>query len=718
MALPFALTALLTTHDPGAARLRKAARGASAMAIGALLVLALRTVTDVPAAAEISAGFLSLWATVGAVKDTTARARIVTTVALLVPGCAAALVACLLHPWPIARAIAFVVIAGAAAWTTRYGPRGSALGFFGFFTFFFAVIMRADLEALPVIWTLVAVAVVSALLVRLVLIPDRPGRELESLLRSLRACADDLLRVAVESSGEPERDRDRLGAAITRLSAATNATAVWQKNYDAARYTDVDDATLSLRVATLHLSCEQAALTVADAGAAPGRPDSTVAQSVSWVRDVLRSPSGAAPTVGGHDATVATLGVVASAAADLSAIEVRHRRRTMVPPAPSGSSSRTPKPKTPRPDTTRYALQVMVACSVAVVVGDLISASRWYWAVLSAFMVFNGMATRGAILTKAVKRVKGTVVGLAIGIAMLLIIGEHPVIQYVIVVSAVFFAFYLGAVSYTWTILFITVVLTNSYDLLGVLNRHIVEWRVEETLCGAVVGAAAAFLVLSTPTSPVLDSKLRAYFDALVDLAEAATKAITDSATRPDTSAILHAVRVLDEAESAVLDAATSAVFALSRSHRSMLRRLRPHLHETTRAARGLAWSVVGPIQDDTGVAPGGRSDDRDPLAELREAVDDTVPVIEHGGVRSAVEHGGVGSAVEHGGVGSAVEHGGVGSAVEHGGEMPMAEPRLVFEPADPDPVRQLDRVTAAVRGMAAAIEVPQHRNPILPRRR
>ncbi|SDU83234.1 Uncharacterized membrane protein YccC [Gordonia westfalica] len=682
MAPPFALTALLTTRDPGAARLRKAARGASAMAIGALVVLAIRSVVSIPVAAELSAGFLSLWATVGAVKDTTARARIVTTVALLVPGFAAALLACLLHPWPVARAIAFVAIAGLAAWTTRYGPRGSALGFFGFFAFFFAVVMEADLHTLPVLCGLVVIAVASALFVRLVLVPDRPGGELVRLLRSVQVCADDLLRVA----SEPETGPRRVVASVTRLSAATSAVAAWQKNYDAARYTDVDDTTLSRRVSMLHLSGEQAAFLVAENRAGPA-----VAQAVSHVRGALRSSSdAAAPTLAGPDPdpTIATLRVVVSATADLRAIAVR-RRGTSTGATATGartaSTTPTPAEKTPRPDTTRFALQVMVACSLALAVGEVISASRWYWAVLSAFMVFNGMATRGAILTKAVKRVQGTAVGLVIGVAAVLIIGEHPAVQYAIVVCAVFFAFYFGAISYTWTILFITIVLTNSYDLLGVLNRHVLEWRIEETLCGALVGAAAAFLILSTPTSPVLDTKLRTYFDALVDLAAVALRRGENRPGQTDSDAALASVRVLDGAEAAMLDAAASAVFSLSRFHRSTLRRLRPHLHETTREARGLAWSAIA-LTRPGGAAAEARVDpdiEQDLVEELRGAADATVSAIEHGGAAAST----------------------TGKSTT--GEVEVEYSVRGAEPAEYSPARQARRLIASVQYMRSAIAGP-----------
>jgi uncharacterized membrane protein YccC len=40
--------------------------------------------------------------------------------------------------------------------------------------------------------------------------------------------------------------------------------------------------------------------------------------------------------------------------------------------------------------TTRQAVQVGIAASLAIVVGELVSPARWYWAVLTAFLVFAG----------------------------------------------------------------------------------------------------------------------------------------------------------------------------------------------------------------------------------------------------------------------------------------------------------------------------------------
>ena len=211
------------------------------------------------------------------------------------------------------------------------------------------------------------------------------------------------------------------------------------------------------------------------------------------------------------------------------------------------------------------------------------------------------------------------------------------------------------------------------------------------------MGSAAAFFVLSTPTSPVLAAKLHDYFDALVNLASVALRRTgrpspgAGGGAVPDSDAVLGAVRALDAAESAILGAATAAVFALSRSHRATLRRVRPHLRETTRAARGLAWSAVEAARAGAAVPEHRRAGAPDPVEELRAAVDATVSALEHGEVDQ-----------------SRLREVATDLEVATGG----APAELGIAPADPDPVRQAQRVTESVRRMAAAVPEPRRRGP------
>ena len=133
-----------------------------------------------------------------------------------------------------------------------------------------------------------------------------------------------------------------------------------------------------------------------------------------------------------------------------------------------------PEPETP-PDeeqsglnpSTKAAIQVAVATSAATILGELISPDRWYWAVLTAFLVFTGVSTRGEILTRAGHRIVGTIAGVVAGVLLAALIGHNPPVQIVVLVLCVFCAFYLVTVAYALLTFFVTVLLAMLYGLLG-----------------------------------------------------------------------------------------------------------------------------------------------------------------------------------------------------------------------------------------------------------
>ncbi|EUA52338.1 fusaric acid resistance -like family protein [Mycobacterium xenopi 4042] len=78
-------------------------------------------------------------------------------------------------------------------------------------------------------------------------------------------------------------------------------------------------------------------------------------------------------------------------------------------PADDGPSQRGLQP------TTRQAIQVAVAASLAIVTGELVSPARWYWAVIAAFVIFAGTNSWGETLTKGWQRLLGTGLGVPCG---------------------------------------------------------------------------------------------------------------------------------------------------------------------------------------------------------------------------------------------------------------------------------------------------------------
>ena len=182
--------------------------------------------------------------------------------------------------------------------------------------------------------------------------------------------------------------------------------------------------------------------------------------------------------------------------------------------------------------STKAAIQVAVATSAATVLGELISPDRWYWAVLTAFLVFTGVTTRGEILSRAGHRIVGTVVGVVAGVLLAAVIGHNSPVQIVVLLVCVFFAFYLVTVAYFWLTFFVTVLLAMLYGLLGNFSLQVLELRIAETAAGALVGIASAYFIFSTKTRDTFAEKVDDYLDQMQQVIDTAVTRGTDTRGR------------------------------------------------------------------------------------------------------------------------------------------------------------------------------------------
>ncbi|WP_308203946.1 FUSC family protein [Goodfellowiella coeruleoviolacea] len=150
--------------------------------------------------------------------------------------------------------------------------------------------------------------------------------------------------------------------------------------------------------------------------------------------------------------------------------------------------------------STRQAVQTAVACALAIVASELVSPQRWYWAVITCWVVFIGTSSRGDLLVKGFRRVLGTLLGVLAGMVVALLVAGHPVVVGGLMAVGLFLAFYLVQVSYSMMSFFLTVTLGLLYDLMGMFTPQVFLLRLVETLIGALAGAVAAAVVLPTRT--------------------------------------------------------------------------------------------------------------------------------------------------------------------------------------------------------------------------
>ncbi len=150
--------------------------------------------------------------------------------------------------------------------------------------------------------------------------------------------------------------------------------------------------------------------------------------------------------------------------------------------------------------TTRQAVQATAGAGFALVVGQLVSGQRWYWAVGATWWIFVNTASRGETVVRGFRRVLGTVLGIALGLLVAVPVHGAPVPTAILVAACVFGIFYSAAVSYTWMMLSVTLMAELLYGLLGVLNPALLALRFAETGVGALGAVLAVLLVLPVTT--------------------------------------------------------------------------------------------------------------------------------------------------------------------------------------------------------------------------
>jgi hypothetical protein len=168
--------------------------------------------------------------------------------------------------------------------------------------------------------------------------------------------------------------------------------------------------------------------------------------------------------------------------------------------------------------STRMAIQMAVALAVSFVVGYVFFAERWAWIVLTAFIVNSGNRGRLDVAYKSVLRMLGAAVGTIMALAATLHIGAHDHTTVALMLAAVFVGVWLRPLGYAWWALFVTLALALLQGFEGTSAQLMLWPRLEEIVIGAIIGVAAAWLVLPVRSTDVLRRRIA---DALALLADA-----------------------------------------------------------------------------------------------------------------------------------------------------------------------------------------------------
>lgn len=606
--------------DPGHTRLHLAAVATAAMLLAAVAASVLRALTGQPITIVLFSVVLAMISNL-AVNENDLRRRRVTTALMVVPAAASATVSALLSTNRVAADVVFVLVMMIAVAVRRYGPRGVALGMAAFMPFFFVQFLHAGPGELPFLLAGVVIGIGSTFLLRCLVFTRRSEAVLDALFRAFEARLHALLLTAVEAvknaDGEPDLDP------LVRAQARLNETAllVTDRLDDTDSGTDTGPDAVAGPVAGLRqwiidseLAAERVAMSVRRsvehhdpipdgdraelaeglralaAATAVGTPGAIAARLYDGVRsavaDIVDRPAGVGPA-----AREQRIGFAVVRLADAMQTTVEQARLRIAEhhdtdretaggdPAPGPVPEQVPPPA--GRDRfgglalhTRQAVQVGVATSLAIVVGELISPARWYWAVIAAFVVFAGTASRGDVLSRGWARAVGTAGGVVAGMLLALLVGGNVVASLALLFVCVFLALYLVRISQAMMAFWITAVLALLYGVIGQFSVQTLVLRVEETVVGGALGMLAAYLVLPTRSRTAFAEALD---DALTAVDVSLRTSVDAALGRPGAGDPLEKARAVDTA------VATVRTRAVPLQHPVARRPLRRGVHHTVR---------------------------------------------------------------------------------------------------------------------------------------
>jgi uncharacterized membrane protein YgaE (UPF0421/DUF939 family) len=544
-----------------------ATRTTAALGLSLLALFILTKATGQPLTVALLGVVITMVAS-RSVNEPDPRQQRITMALLPLPAAVSITAAAVLAPHLVASDVVFVIVVFTAAYIRRFGARGRALGMVAFMSYFFTLYLRASLAELPWMIGAVAVGTVCTFVMSTYVMPDRPERVLRATVRALRArmaIVIDTTAEAVRTGRLDERRRRRMRARTIRLNET--ALLVQSQIEDKADPATLWPGVTAEQLAPWLLDAELAIEWVATAGrraallaceapdAIPAPTRAALVDALTELARAIRLPEpdglrraadraqrlldeqrGPASDPAGDDSGATAvrrlaLAIInaATATSDVRAIVDRATTGRPLddaatsPAAPEGDEpdeATEEEPSTGLPPTTRQAIQVSVAASLAIVVGELVSPARWYWAVIAAFVIFAGTNSWGETLTKGWQRLLGTLLGVPCGVLVATLLTGHKTAALAGIFVCLFCAFYFMTITYSLMTFWITTMLALLYGLLGQFSFGVLMLRIEETAIGAVIGATVAVVVLPTNTRTAIRIDTRAFLTSLSALIE------------------------------------------------------------------------------------------------------------------------------------------------------------------------------------------------------
>ncbi|GAA4615702.1 FUSC family protein [Saccharopolyspora hordei] len=615
--------------DPAMRRLRTATRVVLAVALTIAVVVPVLSWWGQPLPLALIGAVVAINSTVG-VNDPERRQQQVTTLLTPLPVTAALVLAVLTARWPLVNTVLFLVVIFAAVYVRRFGPRYYPLGMVAFMGYFFTMFVRPHPDQLPALCVAAVAGSLAAFTLRFLALRDDPEGVLERGRRTLHAQVHGLLhavRDVAENPGSVARRRE-----LNNRSVRLNETALMLEG-SVGQLTSLDERgreALRQRILDVELAAENLLTPLLRLVDHPSGGE-VVPHAVAGLLEVLRAdPQELRESARLVAEQIEQQGSVAVAMAvrrlgtcltelTEATSEFDEDRAEPEPAAEDEPAAEEPEEETglQRPEL-RMAVQVTCATALAIMLGQLVSPNRWYWAVITAFVVFISTNSRGELLVRAWQRTAGTVLGVVAGILVAAQISGNLAAELAMILLCVFLGFYFAGFSYALMTFFITTLLGALYGMLGTFDATVLETRLWETAVGAFAGVVTAVFVLPTRTRSLVRTNTEEFLRGLRDLLRDTG---TELSERGEVTGLQESVRELDDSLQKVVRSARPLTSYRLRSRRNQVQRTVTVLSGCAYYVRNLAVALAATadmVDEDT----------RGRLAELLRALADAVEAV------------------------------------------------------------------------------------------
>lgn len=595
---------------------------------------------------QMVAGAMASMVSTFAIRDKRVRDQAMTLALCLPAALVSVSLGALLNPHVIAGDIFFILLIFGAAYIRRFGDRGSALGLISFQVYFLSLFVHATSSVLPRLYLTIVIAFVCSTVVRFALVPETPERTLLRLRQAFRARVAELIATQLDVVEATADQLEGVVADLRKDTARLHETALMiQARLDDGTRDEATASLLQRRVADAEIATERLGVLLLSARSAeradtltlhlpqaplpaPARPSDETQDALRLLRTELRALHLLVTRLGSDDR--------GTGIAQLRNRLLSYRDEENLPPAPPavqeafrgiGEAARAvlglrlaldgPVDETdetaetarsreefeaedvalatePKADktgldrrTTRTAAQVAAGSALAIVGGEFLSSQRWYWAVLTCWVVFLNTSSSGEILVKGYRRLIGTMFGVVAGVLLAGLVGRHTWTAFALVLLLIFAMFFTAPLSYALMSFFVTAMLGLLYTLLHTYSLSVLLLRIEETALGAACGVIAALFILPVHTDQHTDEQLSTALTRLRDVVTAAVEQLSGGPAAD----LLDMARELDTAVDDLRRSTSPLTYAITplRVRRRTVRYLVALLETCAYHARALA---------------------------------------------------------------------------------------------------------------------------------